>query len=130
MEIEISTVRVPDTDGLAALFRQAGWHEKADPARLDAMVRGSTLVATAWADGHMVGFARCLTDRAFNAQINNVVVEEQHRGQGIGRRLVEALLADSDGVTYILRADPENVGFYQKLGFVPAKNALLYPRKR
>ena len=72
MDIEISTGKAPDIDRLVELFRAAGWEDKTDPARLDAMVCGSTVVATAWLGERMVGFARCLSDRAFNGQINNV----------------------------------------------------------
>jgi ribosomal protein S18 acetylase RimI-like enzyme len=130
MEIEISTSKPPDIDRLIELFLRAGWGDKTDPARLEAMIRNSTVIATAWHAERMVGFARCTSDRAFNAQINNVVVDEDFRGRGIGRRLVEPLLHDSEQASYLLRAEPESLGFYEKLGFEPADLALVYPRKR
>jgi ribosomal protein S18 acetylase RimI-like enzyme len=130
MDIEISTSKQPDIARLAGLFQQAGWADKIDQSRLETMIQNSTVVATAWSADRMVGFARCVTDRAFNGQINNVVVNEDFRGQGIGRELVAALLSDGDEVTYILRADPESLGFYRRLGFEPAKLALVRRRKR
>ena len=130
MDLQISTTKAPDIERVADLFRQAGWDDKTDRTRLETMVQNSTVVATAWAGGRMVGFARCTTDRSFNGQINNLVVDEDFRRRGIGRGLVESLLDDSDQVSYLLRAEPESLGFYEKLGFEPADLALVYRRKR
>ena len=113
MNIEISTQRPPDSDALIHLFRQAGWRDKTDPVRIGAMIENSTLVVTAWDQRRMVGFARCQTDDVYNGQINNVVVDQDYRGLGIGRRLIEKILQHSAKVTCILRADPANIGFYR-----------------
>lgn len=129
-ELEISIGRAPDLEALIGLFAEAGWSDKSDPARLATMIADSSLVVTAWQGNRMVGFARCLTDHAFNAQINNVVVDRGFRRRGIGRALVQALLGAGDEVTYILRADPENAGFYERLGFERADLAMVYRRKR
>jgi ribosomal protein S18 acetylase RimI-like enzyme len=129
MGIEISTDRRPDIAQLIHLFRRAGWLDKTEEARMHTMVENSTIVVTAWDKSRMVGFARCMTDYAFNGQINNVVVDEDYRGCGIGRQLVERILRSSDKVTYILRADPENIGFFKKLGFEDASLAVVYRRK-
>jgi hypothetical protein len=39
-------------------------------------------------------------------------------------------LSTSEEVTYILRADPDNVGFYKRLGFEDADLALIHKRKK
>jgi ribosomal protein S18 acetylase RimI-like enzyme len=130
MTVKIAVDRAPDMDKLLLLFCEAGWHDKTDRQRLEAMVVHSTLIATAWDGEEMVGFARCITDSAFNGQINNVVVSEQYRGQGIGRRLVETMLENDKGITYLLRADPDNADFYTKLGFESADLAFVFKRKQ
>jgi len=130
MEVEISTNRPPDLERLIHLFRQAGWHDKTAKARIESMLQNSDIVVTAWDDELMVGFARCTTDYTFNGQINNVVVDEEYRGQGIGKGLIERILESSDKVTYILRADPGNIDFYKELGFVESPLALIYKRKQ
>ncbi len=93
------------------------------------MIENSSIVATAWEKHRMVGFARCQTDHVFNGQINNVVVDEEYKGNGIGKQLVETILRSNEKVTYILRPDPENLDFYKKLGFKNA-DALIYRRKK
>lgn len=118
-----------DYERLIQLFNQAGWTEKAsDLARLQLMVENSQIVVTAWDKKRMIGFARCVTDYVFNGQINNVVVDQEYHGRGIGRGLVSRILASSNKVTYILRGDPENIGFYRHLGFSDADLTLVYKR--
>lgn len=130
MEIEISIDRPPDIEKLIHLFQQAGWHDKTDMVRIKSMVDKSNIIVTAWDNIEMVGFARCTTDYTFNGQINNVVVDEKYKGQGIGKKLINKILESSDKVTYILRADPDNVDFYKKLGFEKADLTVIYKRKQ
>ena len=130
MEIEISINKPPDIDQLKQLFLQAGWHEKTDEARIKSMIENSTIIVTTWDKKRMVGFARCMTDYVLNGQINNVVVDEDYRGRGIGKRLIENILSSSEKVNYILRADPDNIGFYKKLGFEDSNLAVIYKRKK
>jgi len=130
MEIEIAIHRPPDIDQLIHLFRQAGWLDKTDEARIKSMIENSTIIVTAWDKKRMAGFARCMTDYVLNGQINNVVVDEDYRGRGIGKHLIEEILSSSEIVTYILRADPDNIAFYKKLGFEDSNLAVIYKRKK
>jgi len=119
-----------DYDKLIAMFNQVGWMDKTkDIDRLKAMVEHSQIVVTAWDSEEMVGFARCTTDYVFNGQINNVVVDESHRGRGIGKNLIGKILDTSRQVTYILRGDPENEGFYKAMGFVDSSLCLVFKRR-
>lgn len=69
--IEYSLEKKVNYDGLVQLFNQAGWSDKtSDLDRLQIMVENSQIVVTAWDEGKMIGFARCVTDYVFNGQIN------------------------------------------------------------
>jgi len=46
--------------------------------------------------GRQVGFARVVTDRATYAYLADVFVLESHRGKGLGKWLVEVILAHPD----------------------------------
>jgi GNAT superfamily N-acetyltransferase len=50
----------------------------------------------AYEDGKQVGFARVVTDRATYAYLADVFTVTSHRGRGISRLLVEAVLAHPD----------------------------------
>jgi len=127
--IEYSLKKTVNYDGLVKLFNQAGWSDKtSDLDRLQLMVENSQIVVTAWDEEKMIGFARCVTDYVYNGQINNVIVDQEYRGRGIGKGLVSIILADSKKVTYILRGDPDNIDFYKQIGFKDTILSLVYNR--
>lgn len=128
--IEYCTDKKVDYERLVVLFNQAGWDDKAqDMKRLKNMVENSQIVVTAWDGDSMVGFARCTTDYVFNGQINNVVVDYRYRGTGVGKTLIEKILESSSQVTYLLRGNIENEGFYKSMGFEDAPLSLVYKRR-
>ncbi|HVJ50218.1 GNAT family N-acetyltransferase [Desulfitobacterium sp.] len=127
--IEYNLGKKVNFEHLVQLFNQAGWTDKtSDLDRLQLMVENSQIVVTAWDEGNMIGFARCVTDHVFNGQINNVIVDQEYRGRGIGKGLISNILNSSKMVTYILRGDTENVDFYKHMGFKDANLSLVYNR--
>lgn len=71
----------------------------------------------------MIGLARCLSDGAYSATIDVVVVHPDYRGLGIGFKLVKSLI-DSIGEVKYISVSPNDMsvsGFYEKLGFRPVK---------
>src|SRR5687767_1978400 len=59
----------------------------------------NSVCAIALIDGKQVGFARASGDRAVFARISDVIVWPEHRGKGIGKALVQALLDHPDLLT-------------------------------
>ncbi len=57
-----------DLDQLTTLFNSVGWERRtSNRDRLAQLVRGSTYVVSAWDGDRLVGFARAISDSAFNA---------------------------------------------------------------
>jgi ribosomal protein S18 acetylase RimI-like enzyme len=120
-----------ELDQLTALFNSVGWQFRtADRDRLAAMVRGSMFVVSAWNEDQLVGFARAISDGAFNAYVSTVAVLPAYQRQGIGRELMRQLMEGRDGIMFVLHARPEAYDFYLQLGlgFEPADNILKRPR--
>ena len=77
--------------------------------------------------GRPVAFARAAGDGVFNAVVWDVVVEPSCQGLGLGRAVMERLVADlrGKGVSNIaLYAEPRVVGFYRLLGFAMDPDAI------
>jgi GNAT superfamily N-acetyltransferase len=71
-----------------------------------------------------VGFARVVTDKSSFAYLADVYVLEEHRGQGLSKRLVQAVLAHPElqGMRRFLLATRDAHGLYEQFGFkAPAK---------
>jgi ribosomal protein S18 acetylase RimI-like enzyme len=70
-------------------------------------------------DGRQVGFARVVTDHATFAYLADVFVDEAERGRGLGRWLVETILADPElqGFRRWLLGTRDAHGLYQRCGF-------------
>jgi GNAT superfamily N-acetyltransferase len=66
-----------------------------------------------------VGFARVATDRATFAYLADVFVLPEHRGQGLSKRLMEAVLAypDLQGLRRWLLATADAHELYRRFGF-------------
>jgi GNAT superfamily N-acetyltransferase len=68
-----------------------------------------------------VGFARVVTDKSSFAYLADVYVLEEHRGQGLSKRLVQAVLAHPElqGMRRFLLATRDAHGLYEQFGFKP-----------
>jgi GNAT superfamily N-acetyltransferase len=75
--------------------------------------------------GEQVGFARVITDRATFAYLADVFVVEEHRGKGLARRLLEAIVAHPDlqGLRRMMLITRDAHGLYERYGFTVAKAA-------
>ena len=89
----------------------------------------AALIARSWANclcfgvydpvGRQVGFARLLTDYALRAHLGDVFIEPASRGRGLGRALVETILAHPELATvdrWTLNTANAH-GLYERYGF-------------
>jgi N-acetylglutamate synthase-like GNAT family acetyltransferase len=80
----------------------------------------NSLCFSAFDGAQQVGFARVVTDQATFAWVCDLFVDEQWRGQGIGKQLMAAIAEDArlTGLkrTVLVTSSPE---FYEPWGFVP-----------
>ncbi len=77
--------------------------------------------ALALIDGQPVGTGRYFVRRDGGVQIGRMAVSADRRGQGIGRALLDALVAEAQkrSMTHVvLHAQTHAIGFYERAGFL------------
>ena len=118
---------------LQRLFQKhAFWAENRSHRELRQMLAGSTVVVSLWRGKRMVGFGRAHSDGIHRAVLWDVVVAGDLQGRGLGRRVVEALLAapaicNAERV-YLMTTN--SAGFYKQLGFDDADPQQLLVRRQ
>jgi ribosomal protein S18 acetylase RimI-like enzyme len=95
------------------------WAQGRSRRALVRMLLGSCSVVSAWEGGRLVGIGRATSDGVFRAVLWDVVVAEEHQGRGLGRRIVQALLASPPvaGSERVYLMTTNSSGFYERLGF-------------
>lgn len=73
---------------------------------------------------NQAGFARVISDYATYAYILDVFVLEQHRGQGLGKKLIDTILKypDLQGLRRVSLGTKDAHGLYAQYGFTPIDN--------
>ena len=105
---------------LQRLFnKHAFWAQQRSHGQLRRLLAGSPVVVSLWHGKRLVGFGRASSDGIYRAVLWDVVVAGDLHGQGLGRRVVEALLAAPAlrGVERVYLMTTNSAGFYQQLGF-------------
>jgi ribosomal protein S18 acetylase RimI-like enzyme len=106
------------------------WASGRSQRELDRMLAGSQVVVSAWNGSRLVGFGRATSDGVFRATLWDVVVAGEHQGQGLGRRVVEALLQAPAlvAVERVYLMTTNSAGFYEQLGFMAVDSQRLMLR--
>lgn len=102
---------------LCELIRRAPLGER-EPVKMQKAAEGSAAVCSAYLGKDLVGFGRAISDGQYQAVIYDVVVLPRYQGRGVGRMLVQALLAElPDDLLVLMYVVPGKEPFYEKLGF-------------
>ena len=121
MNAEFCTHNLPKPDELKALFKQTSWADERELASIANMLAHCDLCVTVRLDGKLIGFGRAISDYAYRALLDDIIVAEAHRKQGIGKEIVQKRLEMTNQVEQVILKCREAVGpFYEALGFTPS----------
>ena len=128
----IRAATVHDAPAIRALLRASGWSDSKveEAGRLEAMIARADRALVVVVDGHVVGFARALCDGVSNGYVSTFAIAPDHRGRGLARELLDALLGDDSRITWVLRAGHESTAFWEKMGFQQSAIAMERLRTR
>jgi predicted N-acetyltransferase YhbS len=119
-----------DWHELEALYRAAPLGNK-NAADLEVVFGNSMFSCFAHDNGRLVGAGRVLADGRDCAYLCDVAVLPSHQGTGLGKQIIERLLAQSQShAKIILYAVAGREPFYAKFGFLRMKTAMAIFRNR
>ena len=72
----------------------------------------------------LIGFGRAISDGAYQAAVYDCAVHPDFQGKGLGRTIMDAILAQVSHCNVILYASPGKEGFYDKHGFRKMKTGM------
>jgi GNAT superfamily N-acetyltransferase len=123
MEIKFGEYRFCDDkslilmDKLCELLSESYWANRREKEKIIKSVENSICLGI-YIEEEMVGFARIVTDNATMYWLCDVVVDEKHRGTGLGKKLIESItnMEELKGMFGIL-ATRNAHKLYEKYGF-------------
>jgi ribosomal protein S18 acetylase RimI-like enzyme len=104
----------------ALLNKSAFWAVDRTIEDLKIALDRSEPVVSAWDEDKLIGFARATSDGIYRATIWDVVIDSDYQRLGLGRKLVETVLAHNcmQRVEKIYLTTTHQQSFYERLGFV------------
>lgn len=109
-----------DLHQLHALFNLAAfWAKDRKIEELEVAIANSNPVITAWDQKRLIGFARATSDGIYRAAIWDVVIHPDYQGAGLGRKLVQTVLAHPSvsRVERVYLTTTHQQSFYERIGF-------------
>jgi GNAT superfamily N-acetyltransferase len=109
-----------DLDVIHGFLKSAYWCEGLPREVIERAIRNSVCFGV-YDHGRQIGFARMITDRATYGYLADVFVLEPHRGHGLSKRLMQAIVAHPDlqGLRRWSLITRDAHGLYAQFGFQP-----------
>jgi ribosomal protein S18 acetylase RimI-like enzyme len=118
-----------DLEALRVLRAACAFADK-DRTFLEQQVTGARWVVHAYDGGRLVGFCRAISDGVSSAYVSSVMVDPAYRRRGIGREMLDRLVAGRDDIKFVLHTRKEAAAFYAAVGFAPATDMMIRDRRR
>lgn len=114
--------RIPDQESFFRLYNSTGWNASGRLST-DIIFKGimnSWYIISVFDGTKLIGVGRIVSDGGYQVFITDVIVLPEHRHKGIGRKIMEHLLAycREHNVAWVqLSCAKGKKGFYEKFGF-------------
>ncbi|NEO28806.1 MAG: GNAT family N-acetyltransferase [Kamptonema sp. SIO4C4] len=135
MYIAIEHLTDSQIEDLYQLYQKQWWTHQRQRRDIPRMLQHSDEIVAFCEpqNNQLVAFSRLLTDYVYRAYIFDVIVAEAHQKQGLGRKLIEAILQHprlQAVEVFSLTCLPEMVKFYQKWGFTNSSGQVCLMRSQ
>ncbi|MGO3740105.1 MAG: GNAT family N-acetyltransferase [Marinomonas foliarum] len=108
-----------DVDVIYSYISSSYWAAGIPKETLKKALENSLCFGVFSSDGKQVGFARMITDQATFAYLADVFIDEEHRGQGLSKWLMQRVHEHPSlqGLRRILLATRDAHSLYQQFGY-------------
>jgi ribosomal protein S18 acetylase RimI-like enzyme len=120
-----------DRASVLAMLSTSHWGHSVTRDVLDRSIANSICVGV-FDDGRQLAFARIVTDLATFAYLTDVIVADDARGRGLGRWMIEEILAHPDlqGLRRIALLTRDAQTLYERFGFSTRMATSTYMERR
>lgn len=126
MEVKYYTNNEISSTELMELYGQLGWTGyTAHPEKMAKILPGSLWYMSAYAGNKLVGLIRVVGDGCSVVYVQDILVREEYQRKGIGRQLMESMLAEFRHIRQIVLitdATEKTRRFYESLGMSPVED--------
>ena len=105
---------------LQELFNNnAFWAENRTQAEIKVMLANSQVIVTAWENNKLIGFGRATSDKCFRATLWDLIVSNEFRSKGIGKKLLIKIMNSKSikKVEKVYLFSTNSIDFYKSMGF-------------
>jgi predicted GNAT family N-acyltransferase len=121
-------------DELVTLYHNEFWSNQRTRGGVVKMLQNTNLIVAAIDDaGRLAAFCRVLTDFVYRATLYDVIVAPTRRGEGLGRLIMQAVVAHpklKEVELIDLTCKPEMASMYEKWGFTTDLGGTISMRRR
>jgi N-acetylglutamate synthase-like GNAT family acetyltransferase len=119
-----------DLEAIADMLSRAYWAKDRSPELIARSIQNS-LVFGVYEGTRQIGLARVVSDYATFAWLCDVFIHEEYRERGIGKWLMETILAHPDlqGLRRFLLITRDAHGLYSQIGFTALHNPARWMEK-
>jgi ribosomal protein S18 acetylase RimI-like enzyme len=122
LRLQLDTTGV-DWNVVVHILQSAGMAYRTPEVHERAFSRSHTVVFV-FDDDNLVGFGRALSDGEYQAAIYDVAVLPDYQGKGIGKMIIQTIIAQIPHCNFILYASPGKEKFYEKEHFKRMKTGM------
>lgn len=116
--ITVSTTVIPSAFELKHLFNQTDWANNRTLDDIEKLIKFLGPFVTITEDNKLIGFGRIITDGIYRALLDDIIIDSNYRGQGLGNTIVEELLNLVPHVEEVyVNTSNELESFYNKFNF-------------
>lgn len=131
--IRYASTELIDANQFIDVLKRSGLAERRpvdDLATIEGMLRGASILITAWHDELLVGVSRAISDFSYCTYLSDLAVDVAYQKQGIGKELIR-LTHEVAGPTssLILLSAPAATGYYPRIGMAPHNSCWTLPRR-